>query len=262
MSRARGRDLLAVLAGAFICMAVADGVSAAQDGAEIKEDLGGSYALARRTTVQGSIIETLLYNGRPIVTDIVVPGPGGAGAANVTGAVPAARASTGGASATAGAGVPAGIAPVFGGTLLSAEANGGYLILHRIRTSDPVTHDIFRDGEKVGSVTEAGLPAGSKPGRNSFIFEAIGDRFVVHLTQPDGTKIHATSQLGHLSSQVVERVAAAGAVEDLVKKERAPGIAAMPPRAASGRRPLVRSQPRQPAPRAAAVVRSPDRSRP
>ena len=190
----RGRDFRAVLAGAIICMAVADGVAAAPDGAEIKEDLGGSYALARRTTGQGSIIETLLYDGRAIVTDIVIPGQGGSVAADVTGVTPAAAAPTGRAGATAvttGTGAPAGVAPSFGGTLLSAEVNDGYLVLHRTRAGDPVMHDIFRDGEKVGSVSEV-VSAGSKPGRNSFVFESTGDRFIVHLTQPDGTKIRAT----------------------------------------------------------------------
>ena len=256
----RGRDFRAVLAGAIICMAVADGVAAAPDGAEIKEDLGGSYALARRTTGQGSIIETLLYDGRAIVTDIVIPGQGGSVAADVTGVTPAAAAPTGRAGATAvttGTGAPAGVAPSFGGTLLSAEVNDGYLVLHRTRAGDPVMHDIFRDGEKVGSVSEV-VSAVGKPGRNSFVFESTGNRFVVHLTQPDGTKVHATSEHGRFTDQVVERVAAAP-VEGITKKELAPqtaplaSIPAAPSKATSDRRPAAGPQPRQPAPRAAAV---------
>jgi hypothetical protein len=256
----RGRDFRAVLAGAIICMAVADGVAAAPDGAEIKEDLGGSYALARRTTGQGSIIETLLYDGRAIVTDIVIPGQGGSVAADVTGVTPAAAAPTGRAGATAvttGTGAPAGVAPSFGGTLLSAEVNDGYLVLHRTRAGDPVMHDIFRDGEKVGSVSEV-VSAGSKPGRNSFVFESTADRFIVHLTQPDGTKIRATSEHGRFSGQVVERVAVAP-TEGVAKKELAPAtappaqISNIPSKAASERRPIAGPQPRQPAPRAAAV---------
>ncbi len=256
-----GRDFRAVLAGAIICMAVADGAAGAPDGAESKEDLGGSYALARRTTGQGSIIETLLYDGRAIVTDIVTPGPGGLVAADVTGVTPAAAASTGRASANAvrtGTGAPAGVAPNFGGTLLSAEVNDGYLVLHRSRAGEPVMHDIFRDGEKVGSVSEV-VSAGSKPGRNSFVFESTGDRFIVHLTQPDGTKIHATSEHGRFSGQVVERAAAAPVVEGIVNKGLAPQtappaqISNIPSKAASERRPIAGPQPRQPAPRAAAV---------
>jgi len=264
MFRVRGRGLRAVLAGAIICMAAADGVAAAPDGAEIKEDLGGSYALARRTTGQGSIIETLLYDGRAIVTDIVTPGPGGSVGAGVTAATPVAPASSGRAGAlavTTGAGALAGVAPGFGGTLLSAEVSDGYLVLHRTRAGEPVMHDIFRDGEKVGSVSEV-VSAGGKPGRNAFVFESTGDRFVVHLTQPDGTKIHATSEHGRFSGQVVERAAVAP-IEGIGKKEIAPEAAPPAPipnassKPASDRRPVARPQPRQPAPRAAAVQPGP-----
>src|SRR5689334_1523417 len=73
MARAYGCDLRAVLAGAVICWAVADGVALAQAGGEATEELGSSYLLARRTTGQGSVIETLLFDGQAIVTEIAVP---------------------------------------------------------------------------------------------------------------------------------------------------------------------------------------------
>ena len=62
------------LAGTIVCWAVAEGV--AVEAAEVTEDLGNSYLLARRTTSLGSIIETVLFAGEPIVTEIVVPRPG------------------------------------------------------------------------------------------------------------------------------------------------------------------------------------------
>jgi len=74
MARARGCALRAVLAGTIVCWAVAEGV--AVEAAEVTEDLGNSYLLARRTTSLGSIIETVLFAGEPIVTEIVVPRPG------------------------------------------------------------------------------------------------------------------------------------------------------------------------------------------
>jgi hypothetical protein len=61
MARARGRALRAVLAGTIVCWAVAEGVAVAQEAAEVTEDLGNSYLLARRTTSLGSIIETVLW---------------------------------------------------------------------------------------------------------------------------------------------------------------------------------------------------------
>jgi hypothetical protein len=88
-----------------------------------------------------------------------------------------------------------------------------YLVLHRIRTADPVTHEIFHEGSKVGSVTEVApsIRTGRLAGRNSFAFESTGDRFIVHLTQPDGTRIRATTEYGRFLNQVVERTAAVAA---------------------------------------------------
>src|SRR5262252_8348722 len=84
MARPHRCDLRAVLAGAIICWAVADGVAVAQEGAEATEQLGNSYLLARRTTGQGSVIETLLFDGQTIVTEIAVPALDSAVAAGTT----------------------------------------------------------------------------------------------------------------------------------------------------------------------------------
>src|SRR5580700_8614937 len=86
-----------LLAGTLSGLATADAI--AQESAETSEDFGNAYMLARRTTVQGSIIETLLYAGRPIVTEIVMPGAGSAeGAGTESGAAlpPGVRAGFGG----------------------------------------------------------------------------------------------------------------------------------------------------------------------
>jgi hypothetical protein len=211
MARARGRAVRAVLAGTIVCWAVAEGAAVAQEAAEVTEDLGNSYLLARRTTSLGSIIETVLFAGQPIVTDIVVPAPDAGITAKTTRTVAQTPADSASAlPRDAAAALPPSIGPGFGGTWLSGEIIDDYLILHRIRASAPVTHDIFRHGRKLGSVTEVGPPlrAGRSAGRNSFAFESTDDRFVVHLTQPDGTRIHATTEHGRFLDQVVERSAA------------------------------------------------------
>ena len=213
MARAYGCDLRAVLAGAVICWAVADGVAVAQEGAEATEELGNSYLLARRTTGQGSVIETLLFDGQAIVTEIAVPAPDAGATAGTTGAI--ARTLPGSANALPGgvAALPPGFASGFGGTWLTGEVVDDYLVLHRIRATEPATHEIFRGGRKVGSVTEVGpsIRTGKLAGRNSFAFESSDDRFVVRLTQPDGTRIRATTEHGRFFGQVVERSAALAA---------------------------------------------------
>ncbi len=213
MARAHGCDLRALLAGAIICWAIAEGVAVAQEGAEVTEELGNSYLLARRTTGQGSIIETLLFAGRAIVTEIAVPAPDAGITAGATGAV--ARTPAGSANALPGgaAALPPGFASGFGGTWLTGEIIDDYLVLHRIRATDPVTHEIFGDGRKVGSVTEVSpsIRTGRLAGRNSFAFESTDDRFIVHLTQPDGTRIRAITEHGRFLNQVVERSAALAA---------------------------------------------------
>ena len=210
MACSRGRHLRAVLAGVIVCWAVAEGIVVAQDASEVAEDLGNSYVLARRTTGQGSIIETLLFAGRPIVTDIAMP------ATDMGTTAASARTPSGSADAPPGdtTALPAGFGSGFGGTWLTGETVGDYLVLHRIRAGDPVTHDIFHDGRKVGSVSEVGLPVrtGRLAGRNSFAFESTDDRFVVRLTQPDGTRILAATEHGHsLGQVVVDRSAALAA---------------------------------------------------
>src|SRR6266849_4645993 len=213
MARAHGCDLRALLAGAIICWAVAEGVAVAQEGAEVTEELGNSYLLARRTTGQSSIIETLLFAGQAIITEIAVPAPDAGITAGTTGAV--ARTLAGSANALPGgaAALPPGFASGFGGTWLTGEIIDDYLVLHRIRATDPVTHEIFGDGRKVGSVTEVSpsIRTGRLAGRNSFAFESTDDRFIVHLTQPDGTRIRAITEHGRFLNQVVERSAALAA---------------------------------------------------
>src|SRR6266852_3763495 len=213
MARAHGCDLRALLAGAIICWAVAEGVAVAQEGAEVTEELGNSYLLARRTTGQSSIIETLLFAGQAIITEIAVPAPDAGITTGTTGAV--ARTPAGSANALPGgaAALPPGFASGFGGTWLTGEIIDDYLVLHRIRATDPVTHEIFHEGRKVGSVTEVGpsIRTGRLAGRNSFAFESTDDRFIVRLTQPDGARIRATTERGRFLSQVVERSAALAA---------------------------------------------------
>jgi hypothetical protein len=145
MARARGCALRAVLAGTIVCWAVTEGVAVAQEAAEVTEDIGNSYLVTRRTTSLGSIIETVLFAGQPIVTDIVVPTPDARITANTTRAVAQTPAdSTSALPSDAAAALPPSIGPGFGGTWLSGEIIDDYLVLHRIRASAPVTHDIFR----------------------------------------------------------------------------------------------------------------------
>src|SRR5215831_1986067 len=212
MARACGCDLRAILAGAIICWAVANGIAVAQEGAEVMEDVGNSYQLARRTTSLGSVIETLLFAGQAIVTEIAVPGPGAGVTAGTTGAAPAPAGNASAARGAAGTWLTS-MGTDFGGTFLTGEIVDKYLVLHRIRTSGPVTHDIYHDGHKVGSVSEVSASAGTTrlSGPNLFAFESSDDRFVVHLTQPDGTRIRATTEHGRFTGQVVERTAAIAA---------------------------------------------------
>jgi hypothetical protein len=234
MARAHRCDFRA-LAGAVVCWAAAAGIAVAQDTAEVTEELGNSYLLARRTTDQGSIIETLLYDGQAIVTDIAVPNPDWAASVATAGAVAPTPDNGATALPSGAAALPPGFVPGFGGTWLTGEIVEDYLVLHRIRANAPVAHEIFYQGRKVGSVTE--VPPlrrdGRSPGRNSFAFESTGDRLVVHLTQPDGTRIHATTERGRFLGQTVERSAAlaaprsgVGAVAPLQPRPGAPAPSA------------------------------------
>ena len=111
MARAHGCDLRAVLAGAIICWATAEGIAVAQDAAEVREELGNSYLLTRRTTDQGSVIETLLYDGQAIVTDIAVPAPDTGVTAGTTRAVAPASGGSAGAQPGGAAAFPPPVPP-------------------------------------------------------------------------------------------------------------------------------------------------------
>jgi hypothetical protein len=245
-----------VLAGAMIVgwTGVAGGPAAAQQGAEARENIGNDYVIGRRVTGQGTTIQTVLYRGYAIATDLVIPAGGTSpttGAAAASGAATAPRAPDGVARAK-GKGesgdVVGGPRPLdFVGTLLSGEISGeDYFILHRTRTDGPPSHDIFRAGEKIGFVAEQVLrkDAGSAPGRtgNVFSFESADGHFIVHLTQPDGTRIHATFENGRLSRQVVERAAGRG-IDAAVMNGSAVSLAAPQP-AALPEPVLAKTQPR------------------
>jgi hypothetical protein len=212
-----------VAAGAMIVgwIGVAGGPATAQQGAEARENIGNDYVIGRRVTGQGTTIQTVLYRGHVIATDPIIPAAGGptTGAAAASGAATGLKAPDGVASAKGNGesgDVVGGPRPLdFVGTLLSGEISGeDYFILHRTRTDGPPTHDIFRAGEKIGFVAEQVLrkDAGPAPGRagNVFSFESADGHFIVHLTQPDGARIHATFENGRLSRQVVERAAGRG----------------------------------------------------
>jgi hypothetical protein len=213
MARARGCILPAVLAGTGICWTVAERVAVAQVAAEVTEDIGQSYRLARWTTAHGSIIETLVFAGQTIVTDIAIPAPGAGKTTGTSGATPVVTAVNANASQSEAVAVPPGLGSGFTGTWLTGEIVDGYLVLHRFRANEPVAHDIFSEGQKVGSVTETdtSIRAGRLADRNSFAFERIDGRFVVHLRQPDGTTIHATTEHGRFLNQVTERLASVAA---------------------------------------------------
>jgi hypothetical protein len=210
MARPRGWDLHAVFAGAIICWAVIEGGAFAQDGAELTEDLGNSYLLARRTTAHGSIIETLLFAGQAIVTEIAVPAPDAGMTAGIPGVIARTAAGNANAPPDGAAALPPGMGPGFGGTWLTGDIIDEYLVLHRTRASGPVMHEIFRQGHKVGSVTEVGpsIRTTRLAAQNSFAFEFADDRFIVRMTQPDGTIIRATTEHGRFLGQAVERAAA------------------------------------------------------
>jgi hypothetical protein len=247
MARARGCILPAVLAGTAVGWAVGERIAAAQGAAEVREDLGDSYQLARLTTAQGSIIETLLFDGQTIVTDVVLPAPGAGKSTGTSGPAAELPAVNANASPRDAAALPPGLGSGFVGTWLTGEIIDGYLVLHRIRADDPVAHDIFRDGLKVGSVAEVGPPirAGRAAGRNSFAFERTDDRFVVHLRQPDGTAVHATTEHGRFLNQVVERSASPAA-----PPRAGAGVAIAPGRPPDAVRPAASPspEPQRPAP--------------
>ena len=188
------------------------GISVAQQSPEIVETIGDAYQIGRMRVNGGMVLQTILYNGRPIATGVMLP-------------TRAEVASTTGATTLTSAG-----ALETAGTVLSGEVSEKYFILHRVRGNRSTTHEIFFDGESIGQVAEdfapalAGEPPGpgneSRDGKNlpavrrgsAFSFESVGDTLVVHIVQPDGTTIRATSRNGGRLEQVTERRALAAAV--------------------------------------------------
>jgi hypothetical protein len=180
------------------------GISVAQQSPEIVEPIGGAYQIGRLRVTGGMVVQTILYNGRPIATGVMLPAH-----AEVTGA---AGASTPGATG----------ALEIAGTILSGEVSGKYFILHRARGNRSTIHEIFFDGESIGQVAEDAAPTlmgdppstgnESRGGKNpptvtrgsAFSFKSAGDVLVVHIVQPDGTTIRATSRNGGRLEQSVE----------------------------------------------------------
>jgi hypothetical protein len=167
------------------------GISVAQQSPEIVETIGDAYQIGRLRVNGGMVVQTILYNGRPIATGVMLPTRGEV-------------ASAAGATTLAAAG-----ALEIAGTVLSGEVSGKYFILHRTRGNRSTIHEIFFDGESIGQVAEdsapslVGEPPGpgneSRDGKNpatrgsAFSFESAGDALVVHIVQRDGTMIRATS---------------------------------------------------------------------
>jgi hypothetical protein len=183
------------------------GISVAQQSPEIVETIGDAYQIGRLRVNGGMVVQTILYNGRPIATGVMLPTRGEV-------------ASAAGATTLAAAG-----ALEIAGTVLSGEVSGKYFILHRVRGNRSTIHEIFFDGESIGQVAEDSAPTLAEeppgPGNESwngknpvtrgsaFSFESAGDALVVHIVQRDGTTIRATSSNGGRLEQVIERKAAA-----------------------------------------------------
>jgi hypothetical protein len=177
--------------------------SVAQQSPEVVETIGDAYQIGRLRTNGGMVVQTILYNGRPIATGVMLPG----------------RAEVAGASTPGAAG-----ALEIAGTVLSGQVSGKYFILHRTRGNRSTIHEIFFNGESIGQVAEAAAPAltgeprrgnESQDGTNpqtvtrggAFSFESNGDVLLVRIVQPDGTTIRATSRNGGRLEQVIERSA-------------------------------------------------------
>jgi hypothetical protein len=206
---ARSSRLIAFLAMATCGIGLlSTGISVAQQSPEIVEPIGGAYQMGRLRVTGGMVVQTILYNGRPIATGVMLP----------------ARADV---ASAAGASMPAATGNLeTAGTILSGEVSGKYFILHRARGSRSTIHEIFFDGEPIGQVAEEAAPAlmgepssgNENRGRttpptvargSAFSFKSAGDALVVHIVQPDGTTIRATSRNGGRLEQAVERSAAA-----------------------------------------------------
>jgi hypothetical protein len=213
MLPARSNRLIALLAMATGGIGLlSTGISVAQQSPEIVEPIGDAYQIGRLKVTGGMVVQTILYNGRPIATGVMLP----------------ARADV---ASAAGASTPGATGALeIAGTILSGEVSGKYFILHRARGNRSTIHEIFFDGEAIGQVAEDAAPAlmgeppstgnesrgGTKPPAvtrgSAFSFKSAGDALVVHIVQPDGTTIRATSRNGGRLEQTVESSAVAAAV--------------------------------------------------
>jgi hypothetical protein len=202
---ARSSRLIALLAIATSGIGLlSTGISVAQQSPEIVEPIGGAYQIGRLRVTGGMVVQTILYNGRPIATGVMLP----------------ARAEV---ASAAGASTPGATGALeIAGTILSGEVSGKYFILHRVRGNRSTIHEIFFDGESIGQVAENAAPAlmGEPPSTgnesrgsknpptvtrgSAFSFKSAGDVLVVHIVQPDGTTIRATSRNGGRLEQSVE----------------------------------------------------------
>jgi hypothetical protein len=210
---ARSSRLIALLAMATSGIGLlSTGISVAQQSPEIVEPIGDAYQIGRLRVTGGMVVQTILCNGRPIATGVMLP----------------ARADV---ASAAGASTPGATGALeIAGTILSGEVSGKYFILHRARGNRSTVHEIFFDGESIGQVAEDAAPAlmgeppstgnESRGGTNpptvtrgsAFSFKSAGDALVVHIVQPDGTTIRATSRNGGRLEQAVESSAVAAAV--------------------------------------------------
>jgi hypothetical protein len=207
---ARSSRLIALLAMATSGIGLlSTGISVAQQSPEIVEPISDAYQIGRLRVTGGMVVQTILYNGRPIATGVMLP----------------ARAEV---ASAAGASTPGATGALeIAGTILSGEVSGKYFILHRARGNRSTIHEIFFDGESIGQVAEDAAPnlTGDPPstgnesrgGKNpptvtrgsAFSFKSAGDVLVVHIVQPDGTTIRATSRNGGRLEQSVESNAVA-----------------------------------------------------
>ncbi len=203
---ARSTGLVAVLTivtGGIVLLST--NISVAQQSPEVVETIGDAYQIGRLKTNGGMVVQTILYNGRPIATGVMLPGRAEEASASRPGAAGALK---------------------IAGTVLTGQVSGKYFILHRTRGNRSTIHEIFFDGESVGQVAEEAAPAPtSEPRRgndsqdgttpqtvtrgSAFSFEPNGDGLLVRVVEPDGTIIRATSHNGGRLEQVIERSAVA-----------------------------------------------------
>jgi hypothetical protein len=183
------------------------GTSVAQPLLETVETISDSYKIGRLTLSDGAILETLLYDGRPIASGVVLP------------------ARAGGATASGALSTPASGPSERAGTRLSGHVSGKYFILHQTRADKSTVHEVFFDGLSIGRLVEDAAdpwrpistrqpsgnagPSGAKLAPSARVgglsFESGGDLLVMRLAQPDGAIIRATSRNGARLERVIER---------------------------------------------------------